>query len=173
MENFVTLLSSDQRKFGNFTPDQKQSFFDSQLLTFSNYRDTGLISKWSQASEYFEIRYILKYSHSIKQEVIPLSEIEIKNVSGKVLDSVKLRVITNDWLGLERRNFIDVGDMGISQKLGFALVNVPLLNVHIVNNELRPSHGSLNLVLDSLGEEKLDLKILSTIIPSSFGIANF
>ena len=107
-------LSCDKRRFGSFTPNQKQSFFESQLLTFSNCRNTGVISDW-QASEYFEIRYILKYAHSIEQEVIRLSEIEIKNVSGKVLGSVKLRVITNDWLGLERRNFIDVGDMGISQ----------------------------------------------------------
>ncbi len=135
------------------------------------FSDGGLILDWLKASDYFEIRFILKYAFLINREVIRFSEIEIKNISGNKLSKIKLTVATNDWLDRERRNFIEVGNMENSQVLAFALTNIPLLALRPIENQLCLSHGNLNVVLHSLEDGTnitLAGTILEVIIPSTF-----
>ncbi len=113
----------------------------------------------------------MKYAFLINREIIRFSEIEVKNISGKKLNKIKLTVATNDWLGRERRNFIELGNLENSQVLAFALTNIPLLALRGIENQLYLSHGNLNVVLHSLEDgtnTTLAGTILEVIIPPTF-----
>ena len=150
----------------------KQAVLEKGLWQDCYFSDGGLILDWRRVSDYFEIRFILKYAFLIDREVIRFSEIEVKNISGKKLSKIKLTVATNDWLDRERRNFIELGSLENSQVLAFALTNIPLLALRPIENQLCLSHGNLNVVLHSLEEDRTNTTlagtILEVIIPSSF-----
>ncbi len=159
-------------KINQLASKTKQAVLEKHLLQNCYFRDGGLILDWRRVSDYFEIRFILKYAFLINREVIRFSEIEIKNISGNKLSKIKLTVTTNDWLDRERRNFINVGNLENSQVLAFALTNIPLLALRGIENQLCLSHGNLNVILHSLEDEQTNTTFAGTIlearIPSTF-----